>query len=265
MRPTSSTRRPPEAAGGGLAPSHRAYLDRQHALSYAIGLTLLWPVTVAWLRLVRGYRIRDLRAVRRRLLELLEQAPGPVLVCPNHLTWIDSLLVQWALASPGRLFRSFRLFAWNVPEQSNFGSSWLLRLYCYLGKCVPIRRGGDRDEQNLVMEKLRHLLECRELVTIYPEGGRGRNGRITIESITYGVGRIAMTVSDCRVLCVYLRGERQEGSSVLPARGQAFDVELELIDPRPRVRKRGLRAARESSLRIGEELVRLEQRYFAGR
>jgi len=249
--------------GQNLPGSERTDLAVQRGLGYLVGMSLLWPVTLAWLKYARGYRIRNLAAVRRRARALLRKAPGPVLICPNHLTWIDSLLVQWAISSPTQLLRSFRLFAWNVPERTNFGRNLWLRLYCYLGKCIPIVRGGDKGEQKETLDKLAYLLRKRELVMVFPEGGRSERGRVELDRITYGVGRIATAVEDCRVLCVYVRGSRQEGRSVLPEPSQTFGVEMALIEPQPE--GSGLRATRDAAMQIGRELSRLEERYFACR
>ncbi|TFH24909.1 MAG: 1-acyl-sn-glycerol-3-phosphate acyltransferase [Myxococcales bacterium] len=249
--------------GEDLSTDSRSSLRRQRFLGHLVGLTLVWPATLAWLRVWRGYRIHDLATVRRRARALLRTAPGPVLVCPNHLTWIDSLLVQWALCSPLDLLRSFRLFAWNVRERSNFGRNLWLRLYCYIGKCVPIVRGGDRGEQKAVLDKLAYLLRRRELVLVFPEGGRSDRGRVDVDSITYGVGRIATSVENCRVLCVYIRGSRQQGRTILPEPRQSFGVEMAMIEPR--AEGTGLRAMRDTARQIGRELSRLEERYFACR
>ena len=239
-----------------------ASLHRQRLIGHVLGL-ILWPVTVFWLKYIRAYRIRDILAIRRKVHALLRQAPGPVVVCPNHLTWIDSLLVQWVISPPLQLFRTFRMFAWNIPEQANFCSSLLLRMYCYLGKCIPIRRGGDRGQQNRVLEKLSHLLSRGELVMVFPEGGRSSSGRVEADEVSYGVGRIVNNVKNCQVLCVYLRGDRQIRRSVLPDRMQSFSVHLKMIEPR--TDKNRLRATREIALQIGRCLACLEEDYFACR
>lgn len=227
-----------------------------------VGL-VMWPVTVIWLKYIRAYRIRDLVGLRKRVHELLRQAPGPVVVCPNHLTWIDSLMVQWVISPPLQLFRTFRLFCWNVPEQTNLGSSLLLRMYCYIGKCLPIRRGGDRTQQNRVLENLSHMLYRGDLVMVFPEGGRSESGRVEVDEVSYGVGRIVNGVENCQVLCVYLRGDRQTGRSLLPDRKQSFSVQLEMFEPKTDERR--LRATRDIALQIGRCLARLEEDHYAGR
>lgn len=210
-----------------------------------------------------GYRIRNLSLIRQKTLKLIENASGPVLICPNHLTWIDSMLVQWALFSPLDLPFSFRYFAWNLPERANFWSNLPLRLMCYLGKCIPITRGGDRGGQRIVLEKTRHLLEEGELVLVFPEGGRSTGGKLDRSRYAYGVGQIVGSVRDCHVLCVYLRGDRQRQSTLLPERNQAFSVAIELI--RPSANKRGFRGSVEIARNIVDVLADLEDRFFAHR
>jgi hypothetical protein len=215
------------------------------------------------MRYLRGYRIRDLDGTRRRAHKLLGNAPGPVLICPNHLTWIDSLVVQWALTSPGQVLRSYRLFAWNVPEWTNFSRNNFLRIICYLGKCIPIVRGGDRTQQKITFEKLSYILRRGELVMVFPEGSRSRTGRIDLENLAHGLGRMVKELENCRVLCVYVRGDRQDQRSVLPPAGQTFSVDMELIAPVSE--KKGLRATREIVLQIARKLVDMEERHFARR
>jgi hypothetical protein len=243
-----------------LGAGERLALELQRRLGQAAAL-LLWPLALLWMRWLRGYRIDHLAQVRRRARGLLRQAGGAVLICPNHLTWIDSLLVQWAISSPWELLPRFHRFAWNVPEANNFSRNLWLRCTCYLAKCLPIRRGGERGTQRRVLIKLVHLLRGGEAVMLFPEGGRSRAGRVDPRSISYGAGRIANSVPGCRVLCVYLRGEKQQLATLLPQRNQRFRVEFALL--RPIAQRPGLRAARETALLIGETLAALEKRHFA--
>jgi len=232
-------------------------------LSHAIGAPFVWPLVVAWMKYLRGYRVRDLGQIRRQARKLLTEGQGPVLICPNHLTYIDSLVVQWALTSLVQVWRSYRLFAWNVPELTNFYKKSWLRLGCYLGKCIPIVRGGDREQQNLVFEKLSYVLRQGELVMVFPEGSRSRTGRIDLENLAHGLGRMVKKIDHCRVLCVYIRGDRQDRKSVLPPAGQTFTVDMELIEPVSE--QKGLRATQEIVLQIAHRLVDMEERYFAHR
>ena len=83
----------------------------------------LWvPFAVAYMRFVAGYRIRDLARLRQEFQSLREEAKGPLLLCANHLTLIDSFLIMWALCSPLRLLQDVNSFAWNTPDRANFAA-----------------------------------------------------------------------------------------------------------------------------------------------
>jgi hypothetical protein len=212
---------------------------------------------------VRRYRICDIRAVRHELREHIDSVDAPILICANHLTWIDSLLIQWALASSIDMLMGRGPLTWNLPEQTNFYARRWMRLGCFVGQCIPILRGGDREAQHAILEKVSGLLDVGEVVVLFPEGGRARSGRVELDAITYGAGRIVHAVEDCRVLCIYLRGDRQQSSTVLPARGDSFSVCASLL--KPTTEHRGLRAARDISRQIGLQLIQLEAKYHAGR
>jgi hypothetical protein len=212
--------------------------------------------TVAILRLGGRYRIEDLREVRREYRRLRAQTPGALLVCPNHLTLIDSALVAWALGSPAWWWRHFSELPWNVPEETLFASTRSRRLIAWLLKCVPIRRGGDRRRMAETLGRLLHLLQRGESVLIFPEGGRSRLGRVDVGARTYGVGRILGAVPGCRVLCVHLRGLGQEEMADVPRRGECFRVRLALHEPSSQAS--GLRRSLELTRQVLEELAGLE-------
>ena len=71
------------------------------------------------------------------------------------------------------------------------------------------------------------------------------------------------SVPDCRVLCVYLRGERQAAYSDMPERNDRFDVALAEIEPKTDAT--GLRGSRELVRQVVRKLSELETEYFDGR
>ena len=87
--------------------------------------------------------------------------------------------------------------------------------------------------------------------------------RVDEASATYGVGRLLGSVPGCRVLCVYLRGERQDGFSDLPARGERFRVCCTTLTPASRWT--GLRGARDVSQQVVRALAQLERQHFDDR
>ena len=244
-----------------LAPRARLGL----AVQWTIGrlLSPIWvPATVALMRFGLRWRIDGARAARREY-RALRAGDEPLLVCANHLTLVDSALVAWALGSPGWFLTHYAALPWNVPERRNFASSLVSRLLVYLMKCVPVTRGGSRGDVRGVLARLAYLLGRGETVLVFPEGGRSRSGHVEIENAAYGVGRILGTLPDCRVLCVYLRGDHQSGYGDLLRRGEHFRVQLATL--RPTSELRGMRRARDLAQQVVGTLARLEREHFDAR
>jgi len=210
----------------------------------------------------KGYRVRNVKVIRRKWRALLKEHPGPWLICPNHLTMIDSFIVTYGLFSFFGHFRDYLRVPWNLPEKVNFYKNIFYSCALYLAKCIPIRRGGSREEVLATLAKCHHLLQGGRSILIFPEGGRSRTGRINRENCTYGVGRFLEEHPDCRVLCVYLRGDAQETYSYFPKKGDTFTM---MIKPFIPVRRglHGLRAQRDYARQVIETLARMEEVYFA--
>lgn len=210
----------------------------------------------------RGYTMRDVTLLRKKWRQLMKEHPGPWIICPNHLTMIDSLIVTYGLFSFFDHFRYYMRVPWNLPEQVNFYKNFWLKCACYLAKCIPIRRGGSREEVLETLAKCHQLLREKKNLLIFPEGGRSRTGRINQENFTYGVGRFVDDHPDCRVLCVYLRGDDQVTYSYFPVRGERFTMLIEPFVP-VRTGLQGLRAQRDYARQIIYVLARMEEKYFA--
>jgi 1-acyl-sn-glycerol-3-phosphate acyltransferase len=227
-------------------------------------LAPVWvPAVAALMRFGMGWRIEGLAAARRRYRALWRAGDGPVVVCANHLTMIDSALIAWALGSPAWFLTHYPMLPWNVPERRNFAASRISRLLVYLMKCIPVTRGGARDDVAGVLNRLVYLLAHGEAVLIFPEGGRSRSGRVEVDNTTYGVGQLLDALPGCRVLCVYLRGARQNGFGDVPPRGERFQIRLDCLQPTSALT--GLRRARDLSQQIVRALSRLEEEYFNDR
>jgi hypothetical protein len=97
---------------------------------------------------------------------------------------------------------------------------------------------------------------------IFPEGGRSRTGRVDKNNFSYGVGRFIKDVEDCKVMCIYLRGDKQRSYSIIPAWGDKFYAQVEVFKPAP-VEETGLRAQREYAAQIINRLAQMEEKYFA--
>lgn len=238
----------------------------RHALQREVGRLMapLWiPLVGLYLRWVSGYRIEGVRELRREFARIRRESDGPILVCANHLTLIDSMLVALALSPVWRLAFFFGWLPWNTPERANFAVGPGLRAVAYLAKCIPITRGGRREDVARVLNRVTYLTTRGELALVFPEGGRSRSGRVDVDSAAWGVGRIIGCVPDCRVVCVYLRGRGQESWSDYPATGECFDVEVACIEPKSDFR--GARRSRDLVRQVVSQLTKMEERYFNGR
>ena len=235
-------------------------------LQYLLGrlaVVITGPLIFLAVRL-RGYRIRDLERIRSEVGRLQGEHEGPWIICPNHLTMIDSVLISIGIASLSAHMLRFKRVPWNLPERDNFQRNLFLAVLCYLAKCLPVNRGGSREELQRLFEKCRHVLGWRQSLMIFPEGGRSRTGRVDKEGFSYGVGRFLDECPGCRILLVYLRGDEQEAFSTIPRFGERFTMKVEVFDP-GKLDGGGLRLQREYARRIIGCLAGMEEEYFASR
>jgi len=245
-------------------PSKRERLGLQLQLAISRLLSPIWvPALAAVMGGPLGWRIEGRAELRRRYAELRRSRSGPLLLCANHLTMLDSFVIGWALGSPAFYLRDFGALPWNTPERQNFASTWWKRGLAYLLKCVPLERGADRVQVARVLDKVVHLLRRGQTVLIFPEGGRSRSGRVELESAAYGVGRIVRALPGCQVLCVYLRGAGQQSWSDAPRRKERFRGRIRAIEPKSD--QRGLRGSVEVARQIVATLVEMEREHFHDR
>ncbi|MBU1965444.1 MAG: 1-acyl-sn-glycerol-3-phosphate acyltransferase [Proteobacteria bacterium] len=240
----------------------RLLLGLQYVLG-RIAIVITAPLCFLFVRLM-GYRIRDIRRIRSEVKRMYRAYDGPWIVCPNHLTMIDSLVVSYGMLSLADHILHFRRILWNLPERKNFQRNPFLALLCYLVKCLPVDRGGSREELQRLLEKCGRVLDWEQSLLVFPEGGRSRTARINQENFSYGVGRFLDEKSGCRVMLVYLRGDGQERYGTMPRFGERFTMTAEVFDPGV-VDAGGLRRQREYARRIIERLAGMEGEYFAGR
>ena len=186
-----------------------AVLRKRHHSAIQIQRTIslwnsLWfvPLTYLFIRVIFGYKCARIKEIQEQFARVSKELEGrPVLICANHLTMIDSIILV-CLFQPLRkyLFNSSAL-PWSVPEASNFKGNPVYRLICYLGKCVYIERKGSVTSRKVTWAKLKTLLRQGDMVAIFPEGGRSRTGKIVVEECVYGVGEILNEIEDSAV-CV---------------------------------------------------------------
>ncbi len=248
----------PPAISPGQARRHA----RQRAVSMVAGP--IWVTfSVLVMRYYYRYRIADVEALRAEYRRIRAQSDAPLLICANHLTLVDSFLIAWALGSGGYWLTHPDELPWNTPERTNFGRSVLDRAMIFVAKCIPITRGGAREDVGSVLERVKYLLHRGETALLFPEAGRSRSGRVEESSAAWGVGRIVGAVPGCRVLCVYMRGRAQETWGDYPAKGDTMDVSLTCIEPKSDAR--GVRRSRDLAQQIIRQLRRMEDAYFDAR
>jgi len=215
------------------------------------------------LRVLMRYRIENAAELRKRYRSMIKESDGPVLICANHLTMVDSAILAWALGGSWWYIFNYRRMPWNLPEYNNFASIWLSRFGAWLTKCIPVVRGGPRQQVSGVIKRVQHLLSRGETALIFAEGGRSRTGRVQADSAAHGPGRIMNAVEDCKALCVYLRGEGQRIWSATAAYRETFHVDFEFFHPESL--HQGMRRSRDLAQQIVSKLARMEEEYFASR
>ena len=234
-------------------------------LQRACGRIFLLPlgaIIIALLRFRGKYSISNIDEVRKRFKELAD-TKRPLVICPNHLTLIDSVLLHWAFAPLYWYFINYRFFSWNLPAVENVNSKFSWKVITFLTKCMLLNRSGDSQYLNRMLDKVKSYLCRGDLVTIFPEGTRSRTGYIDEDKATYGIGKILQGLPECNVICVYLRGRGQKTYSDFPQKGEIFDICIEKINPQSAYK--GLRAAKDISLQVITKLKEMENRYFEAR
>jgi 1-acyl-sn-glycerol-3-phosphate acyltransferase len=127
--------------------------DRQVGRLYTVARAVLSPL------------MRSLYDVRCDGLEHVP-ADGPALICPNHISFVDSLFVPLVL--PRRI---------TYVGKAEYLDSWKTRYLLPALGMIPIdRTGGSASDRAL--NAAARILERGELFGIYPEGTRSRTGKL---------------------------------------------------------------------------------------
>jgi len=209
---------------------------------------------------IAGYRINNLSQIRNEIKQLKKYHKGPWIICANHLTLIDSVLLAYAMHPFYYYLFRYRWVPWNIPEKQNVNKIKLVAIFCYLFKCIPVIRGGNREDVNRSLAKCHYVLENGGSLLIFPEGTRSRSGTIDSHNLQYGVGRLVKCNPDCKVLCVYMRGEGQKTFSNFPKYNDNFSMYISSF--RAESPLKGLKAYRDCSIQIIEQLMGMEKRHF---
>jgi phosphopantetheinyl transferase (holo-ACP synthase) len=250
-----------------LTPEDLRSLGRQRFLSREIAVPLSFLVAIA--RLHFAYRLPDdIGELRARLWKQLDEHDGGVIWAANHLTLIDSFLVYWAVVPFSRI-GSDRFTPWSTPEYTNYYrlggplQSAFVRALLYLCRCIPFLRGGEDAAAEAFREKAFQkcawVLEGGGSIFVYPEAGRSRSGWFERRRPKDFLGKLAMINPRAKFLCVYLRGDRQIGTTVAPPPGDLLRVSFSLLDgARPN------ETPRQISTRLFDELARLQEQWWQG-
>ena len=208
---------------------------------------------------VMGYKIEDVKNIRAQFQEILKDK-NPLIICANHLTFVDSCLVIWALAPNYWYQFNYKHFSWNLPAGDFFGKKLRYRVIAFLSKCIFIHRDASPIHHNEILDICKDLLLKGEIVTIFPEGKRSRSGIFDPTKLTYGVGKIIQAVPNCRVLCVYVRGDKQETFSNYPLKNSSFYMKLKCITPKTNLQ--GREANGQIVNQIAQTIKTQEEEYF---
>jgi len=119
-------------------------------------------------RVVRVFLLIILKILYRVRVHGRENIPGrkPFIVCSNHLSWWDPVVIGTAF--PG----SYRIHFMAKKELfSNFVFSFLLRKV----GAFPLNR---YDADHAAIRKSYHLLQDRQVLGLFPEGSRSKSGKL---------------------------------------------------------------------------------------
>jgi len=152
-------------------PRPKAYFDRFHERSRTRGPDWVYEAV----RLLTSlYAFAFFRA--RGISSEKVPGSGPVILAPNHFSFMDHFFVGSAVRRKVRFMAKSQLF--QRPMQ------WV---YSH-GGVFPVRR-GHRDDEAFITAK--SVLERGGCVAMYCEGGRSRTGKLA-EQPKRGIGRLAL-------------------------------------------------------------------------
>lgn len=245
---------------GNISQCEKIKLSLQWIICFGVFFLFLYPAAYIFFYIYNRYRIADLKKIHQEVKAIKQQIKGPLLICANHLTYYDPILIAWALGSFWDYMINFHTLAWNIPKESYARSSKFFKLIFYIGKTIPIDREGSAKKIAYTMHKVSYLLNKGHYVMIFPEGTRSKINRVDTENFSYGVGSLLRQTGITNVLCVYLRGQSQASCDV-PAKRENFFCNVTLIQPKSK--NSGIRADRDLSTQIIQTLAHMEQTYLS--
>ena len=219
-----------------------------------------WPLLSIYFYLFQNAKLKRRREIREQFHQIFQSSKVPIVVCSNHLTLVDSIVVQYYLGSYVDYFKYFDKFIWSFPDSKNFYGNLFLKVLTYLGKCIHVSRGaGGLNRQN-IKDHLNYFSSSNHVISIFPEGTRSRSGYFDFTSITYGTGELLHHLQEYKVVCFYLRGKSQVTYSNFPKRGEVFNAKLEEIKVNSDLK--GRKKHRDLSQKISNHLKKMETSFF---
>lgn len=188
---------------------------------------LLWWVTLGarlW-----GLKIQGHKSYRNFYKDLTSKDKPPLIICPNHLTYVDSVVLIYAFGNHFWYVSNFKKHMWNLVAKE-YSKNPLFNFVCYLSKCIYLDREKERERNYPTIKAATSLLRNGEILLVFPEGRRSKTGRFDDSRLAYGLGKIIEELGECRVLCTYLRAPEQgnKASRFFP-RGSNYKILTELV------------------------------------
>jgi len=198
--------------------------------------------------LVRVFTAPARRGLIRLRVDGTEHLPadGPVVLVANHVSFFDSVLLMFSLPRPVA-------FIGKAEYTDNPITNWL---FCGAGM-IPVRREDPGDLPH-VFEEVAEVLRRGEVIGVFPEGTRSRDGRLHRGHV--GAAHLAL-ITGAPIVPVGIIGTDAvlpTGSLIVRPFRQATITLGEPIDPRQLgYTKSTNRARREVTDRFMAEIARL--------
>jgi 1-acyl-sn-glycerol-3-phosphate acyltransferase len=207
---------------------------------------------------ILGYKIKDHKHWRKTYKDLVKP-DLPLMICSNHLTFIDSIIIIWAFGSTPWYFSRYQKLTWNLPAAQYSRDSMFFKIFCYVSKCLFIERGRSAKKIKSTLNVAAYLLKTNRILTVFPEGTRSRTGSFDRANLKNGAGRLLSTLENPRVACLYLRGDKQKAHSKFPPKNSTFTLSLKVIYPKSNLKDN---SHGDIVSQIGDTIDTLEKNYF---
>lgn len=210
--------------------------------------------------ILRGYKIKDHKKWRRFYKELTDKKQPPLVICANHLTFVDSILLMYAFGNHCWYAFNFRRHPWNLVAKE-YSKNLIFHSVCYLSKCLYLDRQSEKSQSYPTLNTAVNLLRLGEIILVFPEGRRSKTGRFDDSKLAYGIGKMITEVGECRVLCSYIRAPEQgDVPKSFPSMNSNFQILTELVHYKSK--DFGEQAVAKITEDIASQIKNLETQYF---